>query len=318
VRRPAQTMATPQLTMQQLEDRLKDRLLFAVPKKGRLYEHALDLLKGADIEFTRSQRVDVCVAHNHPIALVFLPACDIPPFVGSGHVDLGITGQDRILESQMSDFVTEVLKLDFGHCKLQVQVPNESPIQTVKELAGKRVTTSYPAIASEYFGKVDESVGLTESQRTQIRFIAGSVESSCTLGLADGIIDIVESGETMRAAGLRPIATVSDSEAVLITSSTPKHPHLAPLMQQITSRIAGFIASKQFVLCKYNIPQAKLHDATAITPGRRAPTVSVLEDENWRAVSALIERKNMATIMDQLVDVGASEVLIVTLYNCRV
>jgi ATP phosphoribosyltransferase len=122
----------------------------------------------------------------------------------------------------------------------------------------------------------------------------------------------------MRAAGLRPIATVSDSEAVLITSSTPKHPHLAPLMQQITSRIAGFIASKQFVLCKYNIPQAKLHDATAITPGRRAPTVSVLEDENWRAVSALIERKNMASIMDQLVDVGASEVLIVTLYNCRV
>jgi ATP phosphoribosyltransferase len=138
-----------------------------------------------------SQLLPVLTTRLILVHRVFLPACDIPPFVGSGHVDLGITGQDRILESQMSDFVTEVLKLDFGHCKLQVQVPNESPIQTVKELAGKRVTTSYPAIASEYFGKVDESVGLTESQRTQIRFIAGSVESSCTLGLADGISESI-------------------------------------------------------------------------------------------------------------------------------
>ena len=122
----------------------------------------------------------------------------------------------------------------------------------------------------------------------------------------------------MRAAGLHAIDTVLDTEAVLIKSSTQKHPHLSPLIDIITSRIAGYIASTKYVMCQYNIPRAKLANVVEITPGRRAPTISPLEDEGWVAVSAMVVRKDVATVMDNLVKAGAEDVLIFKLDNCRV
>ncbi|KAJ3503029.1 hypothetical protein NLJ89_g8619 [Agrocybe chaxingu] len=206
---------------------LDGRLLFAIPKKGRLYEKCLSILAGADIQFRRHQRLDVCLSLNHPIALVFLPASDIPSFVGKGNVDLGITGHDVILEAQMQNHVTEVLRLGFGKCSLQVQAPESGSIKTVDDLAGKRVVTSFEVLAGEYFTQVDLRNNLTGDKKTQIEYVGGSVEAACALGLADGIVDLVaspESGDTMRAAGLHAIATVLETEAVLIRSTTPKHP----------------------------------------------------------------------------------------------
>jgi|SRR5580658_4977154 ATP phosphoribosyltransferase len=132
------------------------------------------------------------------------------------------------------------------------------------------------------------------------------------------ILSYVESGETMRAAGLRSIATLLQSEAVLIRSTSPKHPHLAPLMDKITARIAGMIAARKYVVCQYNILRSKLSAATAVTPGRRAPTISPLEDIEWVAVSSMVERATMADVMDQLVSVGAEDILIFNLDNSRV
>ncbi|KAH8109766.1 HisG-domain-containing protein [Phellopilus nigrolimitatus] len=297
---------------------LDGRLLFALPKKGRLHEKCLELLAGADIQFRRYNRLDVCLVLNHEIALVFLPASDIPSFVGKGNVDLGITGHDVILEANMEEHVTEVLKLGFGKCALQVQVPEAGNIKDVKDLAGKRVVTSFEVLAGEYFSKIDKELDLKEGSRTQIEYVGGSVEAACALGLADGIVDLVESGDTMRAAGLHAIATVLQTEAVLIKSSKPKHASLAPLIDLITQRIAGVLASYKFVLCQYNIPRAKLAECVAITPGRRAPTVSPLDDGDWVAVSAMVERKNVATVMDNLMSTGAKDVLILKLDNCRV
>lgn len=131
-------------------------------------------------------------------------------------------------------------------------------------------------------------------------------------------VDLVESGETMRAAGLHPIATVLQTEAVLIKSSTPKHPGLTPLIDLITSRIAGIIAASRFVICEYNVPRSLLSQATAVTPGRRAPTISPLEDSDWVAVSAMVEKKKQATVMDELVRIGAEDIMIFNLDNCRV
>ncbi len=128
----------------------------------------------------------------------------------------------------------------------------------------------------------------------------------------------VESGETMRAAGLRPIATLLRSEAVLIRSTSPKHPHLAPLMDKITARIAGVIAARRYIVCQYNILRSKLSMATAVTPGRRAPTISPLEDPEWVAISSMVERSKMADVMDQLVSVGAEDIMIFNLDNSRV
>lgn len=118
---------------------------------------------------------------------MFLPASDIPSFVGMGNVDLGITGHDVILEANMQAHVAEVLRLGFGKCALQVQVPEAGPIKTIEDLAGKRVVTSFEVLAGEYFKKIDEKVQLADGAKTKIEYVSGSVEAACALGLADGI-----------------------------------------------------------------------------------------------------------------------------------
>ncbi|KAJ7189018.1 hypothetical protein C8R46DRAFT_1056415 [Mycena filopes] len=299
-------------------DALNGRLLMAIPKKGRLHEKCLSLLSGADIQFRRHDRLDVCLVLNHPIALVFLPASDIPSFVGKGNVDLGITGHDVILEAQMEEHVTEALRLGFGKCALQVQVPESGAIKSVADLAGKRVVTSFEVLSAQFFAKLDAEAGLVGEQRTKIEYVGGSVEAACALGLADGIVDLVESGDTMRAAGLHPIHTLLSSEAVLIKSTHPKHPSLAPLIDLVTRRIAGVVAASKYVICNYNVARAQLAAATRITPGRRAPTVSPLEEEGWVAVNSMVEKARVAGIMDELVAIGAEDILIFNLDNCRV
>lgn len=262
--------------------------------------------------------MDVCLVTNHPIALVFLPASDIPSFVGKGNVDLGITGHDVILEAAMEPYVTEELKLGFGKCLLQVQVPESSDIKTVEDLAGKRVVTSFETVSAGYFGEIDARLGLTGDKKTKIEYVGGSVEAACSLGLADGIVDLVESGETMRAAGLHAIATVLNTEAVLIRSSKPKHEHLAPIVELITRRIAGVIAASRYVVLQYNIHRDGIPAATSITPGRRAPTISRLEEEGWCAISVMVEKGKSAQVMDDLVKAGAQDVMVFNLDNCRV
>ncbi|KAK0442087.1 ATP phosphoribosyltransferase [Armillaria borealis] len=301
-----------------LTDSVDGRLLFAIPKKGRLHDKCVSILAGADIQFRRNDRLDVCLVKNHPIALVFLPAADIPSFVGQGNVDLGITGHDVILEAKMQEHITEVLRLGFGKCKLQVQVPETGLIKSVQDLAGKRVVTSFEVLAGEYFGKLDADLGLGGEKQTHIEYVGGSVEAACALGLADGIVDLVESGDTMRAAGLHAIATVLETEAVLIKSSVPKHTALDPLIAQITSRIAGVVAASKYAICQYNIRRDRVPEAVTITPGRRAATIAPLEEEGWVEVSSMVEKKKIADIMDELMMIGAEDILIFGLDNCRV
>jgi len=150
-------------------DSLDGRLLFAIPKKGRLYEKCISLLAGADIQFRRHNRLDVCLSLNHHLALVFLPASDIPSFVGKGNVDLGITGHDVILEAQMENLVTEELRLGFGKCALQVQVPEASSITTIEDLAGKRIVTSFEVLAGQFFDKLDGKLGLSGDKKNSNR-----------------------------------------------------------------------------------------------------------------------------------------------------
>lgn len=231
---------------------LSDRLLFAVPKKGRLNQAALDLLSGSDIKFHRHNRLDIALVQNLPIALVFLPAADIPTFVGEGRVDLGITGQDQVAEHEAlvaptaTTGVEEVMDLAFGACKLQVQVPENGNITDPKQLVGKNVVTSFTNLTEAYFRKFEAEESSTATNgnikaklRTNIKYVGGSVEAACALGVADGIVDLVESGETMKAAGLKAIATVVESTAVLIKSKNPSDPKLIDL---ITSRIRGVIS----------------------------------------------------------------------------
>ena len=229
-----------------LVNHLPDRLLFAVPKKGRLQQACLDLLSGSDIQFNRGHRLDIALVKNMPIALIFLPAADIPTFVGNGNIDIGITGFDQVQEynaglrhDEVSN-VEQTLDLEFGKCKLQVQVPVNGDLKEPKDLIGKNIVTSFTSLSEDYFARLEtgrsrsESINGTMSPipklHTKIKYVGGSVEAACALGVADGIVDLVESGDTMRAAGLHAIDTVVESTAVLITSKTANNKKLVNLI----------------------------------------------------------------------------------------
>ncbi|EGZ77617.1 ATP phosphoribosyltransferase [Neurospora tetrasperma FGSC 2509] len=331
-----------------LVNHLEGRLLFAVPKKGRLLQACLNLLEGADIQFRRENRLDIALVKNLPIALVFLPAADIPTFVGEGRVDLGITGYDQVQEHdagvrtvararrQSGEWSAQdgekakpqgcdtVMELGFGACKLQVQVPVKGEYATGKDLIGKNIGTSFVHLAQEYFARLElEQEGLVDADasqlagrklKTQIIELSGSVEAACALGVADGIVDLVESGETMKAAGLMAIDTVVDSSAILIKSKAPSNPEMVDL---IAARIGGVITAQKYVLCQYNVERTRLADATKITPGKRAPTITSLETEGWVAVSAMVEKKRIATVMDDLTTVGATDIIVLDIHNTR-
>ncbi|KAF4624198.1 hypothetical protein G7Y89_g13975 [Cudoniella acicularis] len=322
---------------------LEGRLLFAVPKKGRLLQAALNILEGADIQFKRESRLDIALVKNLPIALVFLPAADIPTFVGEGRVSLGITGRDTVAEHEAGVEASrreraesgdttpveddghmgceEVMDLGFGACKLQVQVPEKGQYVKPSDLIGKNVGTSFVHLAEQYFAILESEAELaangektSKKLKTKIIELSGSVEAACALGVADGIVDLVESGETMKAAGLKPIDTVVSSIAVLIKSKNPSNLKLVDL---IASRIRGVITAQQYVLCQYNVERTKLAAAAKITPGKRAPTINALEAEGWVAVSSMVEKKKIATVMDELTEVGATDILVLNIANTR-
>ncbi|PYI27538.1 HisG-domain-containing protein [Aspergillus indologenus CBS 114.80] len=300
-----------------LVNHLEGRLLFAVPKKGRLQQATLDLLAGADIQFRRETRLDIALVKNLPIALIFLPAADIPTFVGEGRVDLGITGRDQVAEHDAQlpsgevSGVEEVMDLGFGACKLQVQVPEKGDITEARQLVGRNVVTSFTALTEAFFTKLEAEV--EGSPKTKIKYVGGSVEAACALGVADGIVDLVESGETMKAAGLKAIDTVVETLSVLVKSRKTQN----PLVDLIASRIRGVITAQKYVLCQYNIPRAELSTASSITPGKRAPTVTALDQDGWVAVSAMVEKKKIATVMDELIKVGATDILVLNIANSR-
>ncbi|KAK4898809.1 ATP phosphoribosyltransferase (ATP-PRTase) (ATP-PRT) [Elasticomyces elasticus] len=309
--------------------RLNGKLLLAIPKKGRLKEKALALLDGSDIQFNRSDRSDIAFSPNTPVALVFLPAADIPAFVGRGKGALGITGTDCIAEYESQEPPTEtsgveqILDLGFGRCKLQVQVPEKGEIETPEQLVGKTIATSFDGLSRKYFreleakqsnGEVTNGNGGEAKLKTNILHLSGSVEAAYSLGMADAVVDLVESGLTMRVAGLKPIATVLESSAVLIRSKHPSDPKWVDL---ITARIRGVITAHQYVLCTYNVERRLLDKVHKITPGKRAPTINNLEEEGWVAVQAMVESNRTAVVMDELKEVGAQDILIIKLENTR-
>ncbi|KAJ1979909.1 ATP phosphoribosyltransferase (ATP-PRTase) (ATP-PRT) [Dimargaris verticillata] len=306
---------------------LNDRLLFAVPKKGRLHEKCLEFLAGADIQFHRKPRHDIALVKNHPMALVFLPAADIAKFVGLGKVDLGITGEDIIAETfldqaERQSRIRQVMPLNFGRCRLAVQTPVKTGPTNVADLVGKRIVTSFEGLTKQYFKALEANQSnqpaaeITDAaMQTSVEFVGGSVEAACALGLADAIVDLVESGDTMRAAGLQAIGTVLESQAVLIANSRTKFSDLVAMIQ---ARIEGVIASRKYVYVNYNIRRADLEQARDVTPGHRAPTITALLDPDWVAVSAMVLSAEVANVMDRLKTLGATDILVFTISNCRV
>mmetsp|Transcript_7998 Transcript_7998/g.18044 ORF Transcript_7998/g.18044 Transcript_7998/m.18044 type:complete len:292 (-) Transcript_7998:3530-4405(-) len=284
-----------------------DHCLFAVPKKGRLHEKVTAMLKGAGVEYHREPRLDIALCKDLDMTMVFLPASDISKYVGEGNVDIGVTGIDIVEEQGVE--VERVMDLGFGKCRLCVQAPVASKITDVTTLAGKRIVTSFPSLTKKFFDPLDKEKGVT----TNIQFVSGSVEAACGLGLADAVVDLVETGTTMKAAGLEVVGTVLETESVLITNPNSKHKDVVDLLKH---RIEGYITSKKFVMISYNCSKEILDAVTKITPGKRSPTITQLTD-GGHAVSSLVKKGDVVRVMDDLFKAGAQDILVFELSNSR-
>ena len=281
-------------------------LKIAVPNKGMLSEPAWDLLKEAGYRLRTNARQLVVEDPNNGIQLFYLRPLDIAVYVGSGIIDLGITGRDMLLNSETD--AIEQMPLGFGDSTFRFAAPNESNIMTVEDLDGKRIATSFDKVVADYM----ENLGL----KARIVHLDGAVESSVQLGVADAIADVVSTGTTLRNAGLRifgdPIVT---SEAIVVRS--PRIAENNPELVVFQRRLKGVLTAHNCVLMDYDIPVSKVGTAVAITPGFESPTVSPLHDSQWVAVRAMVPRSEVNILMDQLYEVGARAIIITGIQASR-
>ena len=278
----------------------------AIPSKGRLQEPSENLLRTAGIKYRKRDRSLFAHVDGLNAVILFVRPDDIPLLVAEGAADLGVVGQDLVHEHNCETRVQKKLDLGFGFCRLAVATRVDGGAKQIKDLAGQKVAASMAHSAREYFRKNNIEVKLLE--------VSGSVEIMVALGLADAIVDLVESGDTLRDNGLEVIETVALSQAILIQNAQPRE---AKLCELIKRRLEGVITAQQYTLLEYNVPRAKLKKAEEITPGFDSPTISACEDPAWVAVKVMIPKKRSIEIIDQLEALGASAILETQILNCR-
>ena len=223
-------------------------LRIGVPSKGRLSELAGELLKQAGLSFRRQERSLFARAGEMPIDITFLRTDDIPVLCAEGAIDIGITGSDLVAESG-AELITR-LHLGMGRCKLALCVPEDSSVTKPGQLAGKRVATSFPNVTKKYLAEHQADVHLVQ--------LAGSVEIMITLGVADAIVDLVETGSTLAANRLRVLAEIGKYESVLIQNPARRESELA---DRVVRRLEGVVIARSWSLLEYNLPRKKLAEA---------------------------------------------------------
>ena len=271
-------------------------LRVAVPNKGTLSEPASEILSEAGYR-RRTDAKDLTVVDPvNNVEFFFLRPKDIAIYVGSGQLDFGITGRDLALESGAP--VSERLALGFGSSTFRYAAP-AGRAWTTADLAGKRIATAYPHL-------VRKDLASKGIEATVIR-LDGAVEISVQLGVADAIADVVGSGRTL---GLHDLVAfgepLCDSEAVLIEAAD-RDPD--PARDQLAARVQGVVFGQQYLMLDYDCPQSVLDEAMAVTPGLESPTIAPLAEPGWVAVRALVPRKTVNTIMDELAAIGAKAIL---------
>ena len=279
-------------------------LRVGVPSKGRLAEVAANLLADAGLAFRRTERSLFARCKDMPVEVTFLRTDDIPVLVAEGAIDLGITGADLVAESGAD--VVRRLDLGVGTCRLALCVSEDAPIADPRSLAGKRIATSFPRITREWLA----------GHGVEARFVelTGSVEVMIALGVADAIVDLVETGSTLAANRLRILAELGRYETVLVQNRRIAD---AALADRIVRRLEGIVIARGWSLLEYNVPRARLGEAEAITPGFNSPTVMQLEDPAWCAIRAMVRRGEVHAVMERLEAIGASAIIETRIANCR-
>ena len=276
------------------------RLRIAVQKSGRLSEISLELLKECGIDVKNGRSSLMTSATNFPLDVLFLRDDDIPQYVEDGVADLGILGENVVVESRAK--IDVVKKLDFSHCRLSLAVPKSIDYKDVSFFHHKRIATSYPNILNDYL--VENGV------HAEVHVISGSVEIAPNIGLAEGICDIVSSGGTLLSNGLKETEVIFRSEAVLVA-----HRYLdtegSEILRKILFRLESVMAAKTNKYIILNAPNDCLNTIIALLPGMKSPTIVPLATSGWSAIHSVLSEEKFWEVIDDLKKTGAQGILVV-------
>jgi ATP phosphoribosyltransferase len=283
-------------------------LRVAVPNKGTLSEPASEILAEAGYRRRTDSKDLTVIDPVNQVEFFFLRPKDIAIYVGSGELDFGITGRDLVRDSDAP--VHERLALGFGSSSFRYAGPAGRD-WTAADLAGKRIATAYPNLVRKDLA--DRGI-----EATVIR-LDGAVEISVQLGVADAIADVVGSGRTLSLHDLVPFGEpLCDSEAVLIERTDGGgHGGTQAAREQLVARVQGVVFGQQYLMLDYDCPRSVLDKATSITPGLESPTIAPLADPDWVAIRALVPRRGVNEIMDELAAIGAKAILASDIRFCR-
>lgn len=278
----------------------------AVQDSGRLSRDSQDLLDqcGLDVETASNSPVAEC--RNYPLSVLYSRAVDIPSYVAGSSVDLGIVGRHVLLEHRSHEQIRELLPLGFGRCQLVLAVPREARIHSVVDMRGLRIATPFPRVVRDYFAQQDVSIQIVET--------AGTVEVAPTLGVADVIADVAATGSALLLHDLRRIATIMESEALLVASPQAFHdPGRLITIERLLLRIKGVLGARSYKYVMMNAPRSTIQIVCALLPSLRSPTIMNLADPDWVAIHAVIEEHRFWDVIEQLSAAGASEILVTSI-----
>ncbi|MBF03152.1 MAG: ATP phosphoribosyltransferase [Flavobacterium sp.] len=274
-------------------------LKIAIQKSGRLYDDSIQLLKDSGISVYNGNDQLKVTASNFPLEVYFLRNSDIPQYLIDGVVDVAIVGDNLLVEKGRNISVAE--KLGFSKCKVSVAVPKAFNYNSISDLNGLRVATSYPNTVIDYFS--------SKGMEVDIHQISGSVEIAPNIGLSDAIVDIVSSGSTLFKNGLKEVEVILKSEAVLAVS-----PQIAQEAKQILDklqfRIQAVLRSRKSKYILMNVPNEKIPLITKILPVLKSPTVMPLSEAGWSSLHSVIEEDTFWEVIDQLKEAGAEGILV--------
>lgn len=276
------------------------KLKIALQKSGRLADDSINLLRQCGIKFGNGGVGKLrAEAQNFPLEIYFLRDDDIPEYVADGVADIGIVGENVVSESAKNVEITD--RLSFGKCRLSLAVPKSFAYQSLKDLDGRRIATTYPNVLGKFLSE--------NNVNAEIHTISGSVEIAPGIGLADAICDLVSSGSTLFFNGLREVETVMNSEAVLISNRNLEE-GLLKVLDKLVFRLNAVNYARQRKYILLNAPNEKLEEICKLLPGIKSPTVMPLAEKGWSSVHSVINESDFWEIIEQLKIVGAEGVLV--------
>jgi len=277
-----------------------EQLKIAIQKSGRLSEKSQELIAECDIKITQGKRKLIGISEDFPIKILFLRDDDIPQYVSDGVADIGIVGENEVLEKDKD--VNLIKRLGFAKCRISLAIPDSVEYSGVEWFNNKCIATSYPHILQNF---LDE-----KGVKATIEEISGSVEIAPSIGLADGIFDIVSSGSTLVSNRLKEVEIVAKSEAVIIANKNLNNDK-TKLLDEILFRINTVQQSKGNKYILLNAPNDKIEDIIKILPGMKSPTVLPLYQEGWSSLHSVVHEKDFWKINDKLKELGAEGILVI-------